>query len=235
MVSSFECLANRWTCSIFLAIILFGEDRAGAVMGETRTATSAASLAIVALYFWIVAEIGLLLVATDFVAGHGVDVWFATGQVLAVAGLVALGISLIAAIFCFVWIYRAMAVAHRVMPTLTISPGWAVGWFFVPIASLWKPYEAVAQIVEGSAGPRMVATRSLAGWWWGAWLARTAIGFFASIAARPSSVGGELTTGYGVALMLSCVVGIATACLFQEIVRRVTAAQMGAVEAGIFD
>ena len=203
-------------------------------MTDTRTATISGSLAIGSLYFWMLVEVGLLLVSTDFVAGGGVNVWFATGPVLALAALIALGISLITAIVCFVWIYRAMAIAHRITPTLSVSPGWAVGWFFVPIASLWKPYEAVAEIVEGSGGSRMAATRSLAGWWWGAWLARLLIGVFASIASRPSSGLGTLTVAYGVTLMLSCVAGIVTAVLFQEIIRRVTAAQNGAVEGEIF-
>jgi len=204
------------------------------MMADTRATAVSGSLAIGALYFWIIGEIGLLVVAADFVAGGGVNVWFATAPVLALAGLIALGISLITAIVCFVWIYRAMAIAHRITPTLSVSPGWAVGWFFVPIASLWKPYEAVAQMIEGSGGARMTATRFLAGWWWAAWLARGVIGVFASIAARPDSTTGAVTTGYGVTLMLACVAGIATAVLFQEIIRRVTAAQNGAVDSEIF-
>ena len=203
-------------------------------MADTRATAVSGSLAIGALYFWMIAELGLLLVATDFVAGGGINVWFATAPILALAALIAFGISLITGIVCFMWIYRAMAIAHHITPTLSISPGWAVGWFFVPIASLWKPYEAIAQIVEGIAGARMAATRSLVGWWWAAWLVRSLIGAFAYIVTRPSSGGGPLTTGYGTSLMLSCVAGIVTAGLFQEIIRRVTAAQNSAVEGEIF-
>lgn len=203
-------------------------------MTDIRSAAISGSLAIGALYFWMIAELGLLLVATDFVAGGGVNVWFATGPILALAALIAFGISLVTAIVCFVWIYRTMAIAHRITPTLSISPGWAVGWFFVPIASLWKPYEAVGQIVEGSAGARMAATRLLAGWWWAAWLSRSVIGAFVYIVTRSGSEGGTLTTGYGTSLMLSCVAGIVAAGLFQEIIRRVAVAQNGAVEGEIF-
>src|SRR4030095_8115621 len=50
-----------------------------------------------------------------------------------------------------VWIYAA----HANLPALNagpleFSPGWAVGWFFIPIANLVKPYQAVVEIWKGS-------------------------------------------------------------------------------------
>ncbi len=30
------------------------------------------------------------------------------------------------------------------------SPGWAVGWYFVPIATLWKPYQALRETFKAS-------------------------------------------------------------------------------------
>lgn len=202
-------------------------------MTDDRGASISGKLAIGALYVWIVAEVGLLLTATDFVAGDGVNVWFATSQVLAFASLSVFGLSLVIAVFCFVWIYRAMVIAHRVTPTLSISPKAAVGWFFVPIASLWKPYEAICQLIDGSGGRSVVATRTLAGWWWVGWLARAAIGLLSRFGG---SVGmdGMLSRSYGVMLMLAAIIGIPMACLFQEIIRRVISAQDKAVEASVF-
>jgi len=49
-----------------------------------------------------------------------------------------------------------------------ITPGWAVGWYFVPIANLWKPFQAMAfirnQVSEHFKGGAIV------GLWWAAWL-----------------------------------------------------------------
>jgi hypothetical protein len=45
-----------------------------------------------------------------------------------------------------VWIYRANANAHALGGDLSVSPGWAVGWFFVPIACLFKPYLAMRRL-----------------------------------------------------------------------------------------
>jgi hypothetical protein len=202
-------------------------------MTDVRAAAISGKLAIAALYFWIIVEIGLLLVATDFFAGDGVNVWFATSQVLALASLAAFALSLVTAVFCFVWIYRATAIAHRVTPTLSISPAAAVGWFFVPIASLWKPYEAISQLIDGSGGRRVTATRTLAGWWWAGWLARTALGILSRFGGS-AGADGMLSRSYGVVLMLVAVIGIPMACLFQEIIRRVTLAQDNAVDASVF-
>lgn len=33
---------------------------------------------------------------------------------------------------------------------MEFTPGWAVGWFFVPIANLFKPYQVVAEIYRAS-------------------------------------------------------------------------------------
>jgi hypothetical protein len=56
------------------------------------------------------------------------------------------------------WIY----VAKKDLRELRIgapkfSPGWSVGWFFVPILNLWKPYQAMAETYRGTDAERMAA------------------------------------------------------------------------------
>ena len=53
-------------------------------------------------------------------------------------------------LFCM-WIHRA----HRNLPSLgasglKYSPGWAVGWFFVPILSLFRPFQVTTEIWKAS-------------------------------------------------------------------------------------
>lgn len=49
------------------------------------------------------------------------------------------------------------------------TPGWAVGWYFIPIANLWKPYVAMRDIVRAST-----LEVGLSGWllptWWTLWI-----------------------------------------------------------------
>jgi hypothetical protein len=149
-----------------------------------------------------------------------------TAYAQAAAGLVvvALLLGIATAIPVWIWMYRAMAIAHEIVPSLTISPGWAVGWYFVPIASLWKPYEAMSEISEGSqsGGPNWdEVVGSLIGWWWAMWLIRT--------------VTNGLSSVFGVTILLvSSIAGIAAAVLLAEIIRRITARYAHAVDASIF-
>ena len=71
------------------------------------------------------------------------------------------------------WIYRISANAHAISGEMTISPGWAVGWYFIPIANLFKPFQAMKEAWlashfrgnwHGEPAP------ALLGWWWGLWL-----------------------------------------------------------------
>jgi len=56
---------------------------------------------------------------------------------------------------------------------LGFTPGWAVGWWFIPIANLWKPFQTVRELWKASHGGgwRTIATWSVLGWWWGTWIA----------------------------------------------------------------
>jgi len=73
-----------------------------------------------------------------------------------------------------IWILRWIYVACRNARDLAVnpmqfSPGWAVGWYFVPIAFLWKPYQAMKEIWRVSANPRdpsLVPDSPLLSSWW---------------------------------------------------------------------
>ena len=57
---------------------------------------------------------------------------------------------------------------------LDFTPGWSVGWYFLPIANLWKPYQAMKEIWRASARPDKVDDAEVPGWlplWWFLWLA----------------------------------------------------------------
>jgi hypothetical protein len=81
----------------------------------------------------------------------------------------------VVAILAIVWFCMFMVRANRNARSfgspMSIRPGWAAGYFFVPIVSLWKPYQAMKEIWQGSdpdpnAKSFLVAVPSLIGWWW---------------------------------------------------------------------
>jgi Domain of unknown function (DUF4328) len=89
----------------------------------------------------------------------------------------------IATAVCFLmWVHRA----RRNLPALgadglKFTPGWTVGWWFVPLANLWKPFQAMQEVWWGSDPDRDVAnvndwrhnaSSGPLGWWWAVWIAR---------------------------------------------------------------
>ena len=98
-------------------------------------------------------------------------------------------------IACFVvllmWIYRANKNLRSLRPAgLSFTPGWAVGWFFVPFMNLFRPYQVVSEIWKAS-DPKLgraddtswkaAATSPLVGCWWALFLISNSI---ANIALR---------------------------------------------------
>ncbi|HEU0133846.1 MAG TPA: DUF4328 domain-containing protein [Allosphingosinicella sp.] len=131
--------------------------------GTTRAAT-------VALYVYMVAT---ALVASLRLVDNSV------GGAADIASLPAL----FALIACFIlvgrWIYLTNANAHLLSDGMTISPGWSVGWFFVPFANLVKPYEGVKETwreSHQSGGLHEEAESQLLPWWWGLWLLTNILG-----------------------------------------------------------
>lgn len=80
------------------------------------------------------------------------------------------GLLIVIVIVFAMWIYRSCANVHALgARDLKITPGWSVGWFFVPIANLWMPYKGMSQIMRASRNPMNWEGENagpLVGWWW---------------------------------------------------------------------
>ncbi|BCX48180.1 hypothetical protein HAHE_20880 [Haloferula helveola] len=53
--------------------------------------------------------------------------------------------------------------------SLSDTPGWAVGWYFIPIANLWKPFTAMRDFVRASVTVEPMPSYLLP-FWWALWL-----------------------------------------------------------------
>lgn len=76
-------------------------------------------------------------------------------------------------VLALTWIYRSAHNARVHARHMNCTPASAVGWYFVPIAMLWKPYGAMKEIFaesEKQAGIPDNANSMLLGVWWAAWL-----------------------------------------------------------------
>jgi hypothetical protein len=155
----------------------------------------------------------------------------AQGSDALVAG--AVGLSLLTLAPAYVvssfWIYNAAcnirALGARGMQ---ISPGWAVGWFAVPIASLMMPFQGMEEIYLASGSPiswKKLKTPLLLRIWWGAWLMAGLGGYIIGIFSRmlgtalPDIVFATQLAMADLALSITCCV------MFLTIVWRVHRAQ----------
>ena len=76
-----------------------------------------------------------------------------------------------------------------------ISPGWSVGWYFIPVAWLWKPYQAIKETFHASAPAELTknhsfATPAILPIWWALWLVSSVMGnISAMFGMRPQTIG----------------------------------------------
>ncbi|MDG1357220.1 MAG: DUF4328 domain-containing protein [Akkermansiaceae bacterium] len=73
--------------------------------------------------------------------------------------------------FYCLWINRSCKNAWLLNPPkMRVTPGGAVGYYFIPIVALWKPYANMIEIRNASFGMRSNLTSIIPAWWL-SWLA----------------------------------------------------------------
>lgn len=102
--------------------------------------------------------------------------------------IAALGLYLLTAIFFLKWLYRANANSHTFgADAMIFTPGWSVGYFFIPFMNLFKPYQAVQEISKVTRDPADWRSQpnsfSVTAWWF-LWIAT---GILGQIAMRAST------------------------------------------------
>lgn len=125
----------------------------------------------------------------DLGDGTGLSLW-----VLAM-GLTALAkfpIYVFAVVTFLMWLYRGYSNLPSLRSDNTeFSPGWAVGWWFIPFANLVKPFQAVRTLWSesdpdfdaelGFLSKVQAGAPAFMGFWWAAWLLSN---FAANVAGR---------------------------------------------------
>ncbi|MDZ4276264.1 MAG: DUF4328 domain-containing protein [Erythrobacter sp.] len=136
------------------------------------------------------------------------------------------------------WIHRAHANLHEAgIPGLEFSPGWAVGWYFIPIAFLFKPFQAMRELWNASHQTGNSLSAPAPGnlsLWWGLWIISNIL---ANISTRMSLFGDGSNFQVAAALNLgSSICTIGSAWLLLQIIRAITTAQAdGIAVAQIFE
>lgn len=141
-----------------------------------------------------------------------------------------------AAIAWCVWQHRAHANLRAFgRADLRFTPGWAVGWWFVPVAWLWKPYQAARELWKASdpagdsLGWRSLRTSPLLGWWWACWLA-SGVASGAGTAQHGTDLDARISGD--TLIMAGLALQVVAAVLAIAIVRQVTTRQAALEAAG---
>ena len=195
-------------------------------MSEFKDPTGVARVAMVALGVYMASKLLLTLLQPGASPGDPV------------VGLLAL-VYLVALLACYVlvgwWIYRTNANAHTFTSTMAISPGWSIGWFFVPFANLAMPYQGVKEVWQEShrsAGLHEEAESSLVGWWWGLWIASNVASNLAVWTGGYSAAPGE---GLPYFSLISAGVSIAASLVLIQMMRQLNRAQLTASHGSVFE
>ena len=135
------------------------------------------------------------------------------------------------------WIHRAHSNLQDAGIELETSPGWAVGWYFIPIANLFKPFQAMRELWTESHGAQdsyAAEAPSTLGIWWGCWIIGNILG---NVSTRMSMMGDGSNLQVALVLaIVSSVITIASAWLLRGIIKEVTSAQLQGVSlAKVFD
>jgi hypothetical protein len=102
-------------------------------------------------------------------------------------GIIQLLVTIVSGIIFLCWTYRVCKNAHSLnMAQQTSTPGWAVGWYFIPIANLWKPCTALREAWLASCHPDLQRENgaSLISFWWSIHILCVALGQISMQMAR---------------------------------------------------
>ncbi|MBN2081546.1 DUF4328 domain-containing protein [bacterium] len=86
----------------------------------------------------------------EIIAADGGDVpWLLTIVAVALALVLAV---IGGSVFFYIWLWRSVYNLRKLgAPFMSFTPGWAVGWWFVPLINLWRPYEILRELFHYSS------------------------------------------------------------------------------------
>jgi len=108
----------------------------------------------------------------------------------------------------FMWVYRANLNCHGFNAQgMQFTPGWSVGWFFIPFANLFKPYQVIKEIWHVSDDPQeweknqYSKSSTLPALWWGLWLLSGIFSMVSYFVSRSIHTRRELETSTVIAII----------------------------------
>lgn len=128
-------------------------------------------------------------------------------------GVLQLVVAVATAITFLLWWHRSLVNLREGGQPVAVTPGWAVGMWFVPLVCLYRPYQIM---VEAATRPDGVRARRL-GAWWALWLTSSLLTNLASrVGARATTL--DTLNSVAVMYLIADVATIFAARLLMDIV-----------------
>lgn len=157
-------------------------------MDEFRDPESIGRAAGIALIVWIASAVlygGSAIYSIAAINAYQVGetaAWVDLDTVDLVAAVTG-GIYALAFLVCVIvvgrWIYRVNKNAWQISDGMTVSPGWGVGSYFIPILNLFRPFRGMCETWQAShapGDPESVPVPGIMRLWWAGWLITGALG-----------------------------------------------------------
>jgi hypothetical protein len=142
---------------------------------------------------------------------------------------------IVTGIFFLKWIHRANFNCRGFgAQNMMFTPGWAVGWYFIPFMNLVRPFQVMKEIWQVSQNPRAwqtVAGSPLLGWWWGLWIANGVLGQAVFRMAKNATTMEQLERLTTVSIVAS-IAGIPLCLVAMKLVKSIAAMQERVVKNG---
>lgn len=190
-----------------------------AAIGGLAATAGVALLDILVGFIQIMDPYAFVFTETDEIPG-----WL---MLVGLAALLQFPIFIATVIAFLLWEYRAHSNLNALKPeNLEFTPGWAVGWWFVPFLNLFKPFQAMREIwwesdpdgVNFNDEPTFLSAslHSAPGFmtiWWAFWIISNIANNLASRAFDPdnpesAAIGGTVVIAAGILTIIAAVLAI---------------------------
>lgn len=114
-----------------------------------------ADFAVAAIWAVIAASTIMIVVELAYIVGliSSNNITGLSVSVYGIAGMTDLLVQIVSWVLVAFWIHRAHANLHEAgIEGLEFTPGWVIGWYFVPIFNLFKPFQAMKELWNTSVG-----------------------------------------------------------------------------------
>lgn len=140
----------------------------------------------------------------------------------------------VGAVLTLRWYLRSIRNAHVLHRGISVSPGWVVWYFIIPIVSLIRPYTMTSELWRSSLKPegwRGLKDPAMLRWWWGLVLGSNFSSVIASFVGRAARTVGEVMV-LEILTVIGFVLAAAAGLLFLRIGGPISRRQTALIEAG---